>query len=328
MFISFVVPVYNVENYIRECIDSLFALGLTDYEIILVVGISGDGSNAICLAYEQQDSHVSVVKQDGKGLSDARNCGLKVAQGDYIAFVDSDDFLKPNLLKVLLKHIQAMPQIEVFASDFVRVFENGKLVESTQIEQTVAPITGIGYLEHFLGKSDCFWNVWRYVYKRTFLLRNELWFKKDVFSEDVDYTVRVLLAKPQIAFYHNPYYFYRIRRPASLMNTNTIERLRDTITIVSDCALCAAGSNHPYRQQIIEHMVFEWIVNLANILELPKQDRTQALVIFQKHRKIFELSCRVEYRIFACFLDAFGVHLAANFMQVAKRIRRIIKKYM
>ncbi|MEG0834599.1 MAG: glycosyltransferase [Hydrogenoanaerobacterium sp.] len=328
MFISFIVPVYNVENYLRECINGLLALALTDYEIILVIGKSGDSSDEICMEYAQKNEYVQVINQDGRGLSDARNCGLKVANGDYIAFVDSDDYLIPNRMNALLQYIRQMSDVELFVSDFVRVFETGKLVESTQIEPTTLPIVDANYLKRFLSQPGCFWNVWRYVYKKSFLIDNQLWFRQEVFSEDIDYTIRTLLLQPKIAFYHNPYYYYRVRRPASLMNTNTIKRLRDTIMIISDCALWAASSSHPCRCQIIEHMVFEWIVNLANIFELPKQERPQAVALFKEHREIVKLSSKLEHRLFACFLDGFGVLLMANCMQVVKRIRRIIKKYM
>ena len=328
MFISFIVPVYNVENYVRKCIDSLLALSMPDFEILLVIGHSEDASDEICRKYENKDKRIRVICQNGKGLSDARNCGLRVACGNYVAFIDSDDYVATEELQNLLTCVQVMPEVDVFVSDFIRVFDNGKLVVNCQIAESVSPILGTDYLEQFLRKPGCFWNVWRYIYKKEFLLQNQLWFKQEAFSEDVDYTIRVLLICPQIAFFHNPYYYYRVRRPASLMSMNTLKRLTDTVETVSECAVWAAESNYPYRQGIIEHMVVEWVLNMAVILELPGKDRPKAVELFQVHKNVVLLSQNPIYRcLFAGCSRLFGVLPLAVCLQLAKKAKRFFGKY-
>ncbi|MBE6904678.1 MAG: glycosyltransferase [Ruminococcaceae bacterium] len=326
MFISFIVPVYNVENYVRECVDSLLSLAFIDFEVLLVIGESDDDSDKICWEYGEQNERVCVVTQTGKGLSDARNCGFEVARGDYIAFIDSDDYVVTERLQAFLHEIRLMPETDVFVSDFVRVFEAGKLVENHQIELTEHPVCSDPSLDHFLGSPGCFWNVWRYIYKKDFLTAHQLWFKLDVFSEDVDYTIRVLLTHPQVTLFHNPYYCYRVRRPDSLMTMNTLERLADTVTIVSDCAAWAAESNHPCRQNIVEHMAFEWVVNMAGILEIPKIDRRQAIHLFQTHQNVLNLSHKRLYRFIAWFIHSFGIFTSAICFHILKRIRRFVKE--
>ena len=92
MQFSIVIPVYNVAPYLRECVDSVLAQNSTDYEIILVDDGSTDNSPAICDEYAEKYSQIKVIHKTNGGLSDARNFGIKKAQGDYLMFLDSDDF--------------------------------------------------------------------------------------------------------------------------------------------------------------------------------------------------------------------------------------------
>ena len=98
MKISVIVPVYNVENYIRECLDSILASTYTDFELILVDDGSTDNSGTICEEYASRDSRVVVSHQVNRGLSSARNHGIEMSTGEYISFVDADDVIAPTML--------------------------------------------------------------------------------------------------------------------------------------------------------------------------------------------------------------------------------------
>ena len=99
MIISVIVPVYKVEKYIHRCIDSILAQTFTDFELILVDDGSPDCCGSICDEYAKKDSRVTVIHKKNGGLSDARNAGLDFAMGDYILFVDSDDYIDADLLE-------------------------------------------------------------------------------------------------------------------------------------------------------------------------------------------------------------------------------------
>ena len=105
--ISIIVPVYNVEKYLNRCIDSILKQIYIDFEIILVNDGSTDSSGIICEYYhEQYPQIITVIHQNNQGLSQARNTGLEQAKGEYITFIDSDDFISPNYLYVLLKNMK------------------------------------------------------------------------------------------------------------------------------------------------------------------------------------------------------------------------------
>ncbi|EME8139564.1 glycosyltransferase, partial [Enterococcus faecium] len=99
--ISIIVPIYNVEQYLRKCVDSILAQTFTDFEVILVDDGSPDNSGAICDEYAKLDSRVRVIHKENGGLSDARNAGIEIAKGKYLGFVDSDDFIDKDMYEIL-----------------------------------------------------------------------------------------------------------------------------------------------------------------------------------------------------------------------------------
>ena len=101
--VSIIVPVYNVEKYLRRCIDSILRQTLTDIEVILVDDGSFDSSGKICEEYARKDSGLRVIHQKNAGVAVARNTGLDIASGDYIAFVDSDDYIEPNMYQSMMQ---------------------------------------------------------------------------------------------------------------------------------------------------------------------------------------------------------------------------------
>lgn len=103
--ISIIIPVYNVELYLRDCINSVLTQTYTNLEVILIDDGSSDNCPSICDEYQKKDNRIKVIHQENQGLSGARNCGIKIAQGEYLSFVDSDDILHPDYINLLLDAI-------------------------------------------------------------------------------------------------------------------------------------------------------------------------------------------------------------------------------
>ena len=104
--ISVIVPVYNVENYLRRCVDSIINQTYKNLEIILVDDGSPDNCPVICDEYAQKDSRIKVIHKENGGLSSARNCGMDMATGEYIGFVDGDDWIESDMYKFLIENAE------------------------------------------------------------------------------------------------------------------------------------------------------------------------------------------------------------------------------
>lgn len=208
---SVVVPVYKVEEYLRECVDSILNQNYTDFEVILVDDGSPDNCPQMCDEYALKDSRIKVIHQQNGGLSCARNSGMAVASGDYIWFVDSDDFLCENALKLVKEHFDEDAQIINFG-----IISN---LYSGETEKTELEYTGSADKKKLceLMKSACsnhlFTFVWRSVYKLSFLRENSLHFIEGLsFAEDSAFNSEAFLKADKICFANIFPYVYRQRQ--------------------------------------------------------------------------------------------------------------------
>lgn len=209
MRLSFIVPFYNVEKYIEECIRSLYNQDIPkeEYEVICVDDCSPDGSRAIVARLQKEYPTLRLlVHKENKRQGGARNTGLKEAKGQYVWFVDSDDFVYPNVLKTLLEKAEAN-KLDVLQFDHSR----GKW--RYQIQENPSDIQE-GELYLFEDqRPDWFYKVvapWRQLIRRKFLLEAQLLFVEHAMYEDSDYMLRVMMAAKRVQYIPLLAYCYRV----------------------------------------------------------------------------------------------------------------------
>lgn len=205
MLFSFIVPIYNVENYIEKCIDSLINQTFRDIEIILVDDESPDNCPKICERYAKVDNRIKVIHKKNGGLSDARNAGLKIATGDYVIFVDSDDYIDINTCKNFAFYAKKNYDILIGEA----VVENAKLNLSHIKSDNI--MTGEEYLLNAYRAGKAPMAVWLNVYRRKFLLNNNLKFKYGILHEDEEFTPRTFLNAKRVFCTNIIFYHYIIR---------------------------------------------------------------------------------------------------------------------
>ena len=125
MFFSVIVPIYNVEKYLSRCIDSVLSQTFADFELILVDDGSPDNCPEICDKYAQKDHRIKVVHKENAGLGMARNLGVEVATGDFICFIDSDDFIEEECLNAMYSAAEEN-KVDLVICDYYKYFENGQ----------------------------------------------------------------------------------------------------------------------------------------------------------------------------------------------------------
>lgn len=209
--ISIIVPVYNVQDYLEDCIESIIHQTYTNLEIILVDDGSPDDCPAICDRYAAQDSRIIVIHKENGGQSEARNAALDIATGDYILFVDSDDWLDADACSILCKAInESHPQIICFS--FCHVYR-GK-VEIHSNERRTDVISGKEAFERLLLGRDVNGYACSKLYHRT--LFENVRFPVGEIYEDIAITPDLLLACECVSIISMPLYFYRHREGSSL----------------------------------------------------------------------------------------------------------------
>ena len=187
--LSIIVPVYNVEKYIRPCIESIFKQGLDEscFEVIIVNDGSEDRSMEMIADIISRHANITLINQENKGLSVARNNGIVIAKGEYILMPDSDDFLIENSLKPLLEKAIEF-QVDLVVADFLRMDDkNNECVKTVpQKEFSIKEKTGEELFLEDLNPYECY--VWRTLFRREFLLNNHLKFVPGIFIQDVPFT--------------------------------------------------------------------------------------------------------------------------------------------
>lgn len=219
---SIILPCYNVEQYLARSIESVLKQTLTDFELLVVIDGSPDNSLQIANSYASQDHRIQVFSKENGGLSDARNYGLNKAQGEYIYFMDSDDWIEEKLLEDNLKIVET-EQLDFIVFGYTQDNEDteGLVVNSVNIlpkmfcwEKTKGNLI---IDNHHLGLLGYAWNK---IYRKAFLDRYKLQFQKGIsLVEDILFNVEVYKQSNIIRFNPQLYYHYLNRPVTTLMKT-------------------------------------------------------------------------------------------------------------
>ncbi len=221
--ISIVVPVYNVEKYLRQCVDSVLAQTYSDWELILVDDGSPDSCPRICDEYAAKDTRIKVIHKNNEGLSSARNAGIKNACGEYITFIDSDDLIHRNYLDILFSTL-TRSQADMACIDFCD--HHNKLKCSNCC---IYIFSGVEFSEKLLYQQYryCSHSACGKLYKKQ-LIKNDF-YKIGVGYEDLDAFYRLFPGVSKIAYTPDKLYYYRLNSNSYLHSFN--EGRKDVLDI-------------------------------------------------------------------------------------------------
>lgn len=204
--ISVIIPVYKVEKYLKQCVDSVINQTIKDIEIILVDDGSPDGCPALIDMYASKDKRIKAIHQENKGLGGARNTGLEVAQGDYIAFVDSDDWIAPEFCEKLYKRAIETEADLILTGETLYMEESGKFAggwRDFSNKKEIEVLDDKNFVKYFTP-------AWARLYKREYLNKYKLKFVEKCFYEDNSWGCFFIMNAASVAFAGN-LYFYRQR---------------------------------------------------------------------------------------------------------------------
>ncbi len=215
--LSIIIPFYNVEQYIAQCLDSVYRQDIPEdeYEVICVNDASPDHSRDIVLEYQKRHPNLILVEHEAnKKLGAARNTGRKIARGKYIWNVDSDDMIVPNCLKTIVTLCDEK-QLDVLEFGRFR-FWDGKCEEMLNVRPTEKVMSGLDYLERLDGNDmSMICVVWRRVMRRAFLDENQIYSPEINMGEDVPFSFKVLMSAKRLMSIPDRFYLYRVN-PDSL----------------------------------------------------------------------------------------------------------------
>lgn len=229
--VSVIVPVYNVQHYILECLESIRNQSYSNIEVLLIDDGSTDGSASICDSYIEKDSRFKVWHVTNGGVSKARNIGMAKAQGKYVTFVDSDDIIHPRLIEVLLTSCE-QNHADYSQIDFCDLGNDPIPFRESTLSQTVLPLCGNTLV--FLSAR-----VWGKMFRLDVIRKNNITFKEKVrIGEDLRFSLMYVFLSKKNVFVKQELYFYRKSVGVTAINEQSASKFS-----VNDMVLCIEALN-------------------------------------------------------------------------------------
>ena len=326
MKLSIIIPVYNVEQYLQNCVQSVLTQTYRDLQVILVNDGSTDSSGVLCDQLAQQDSRIQVVHKVNGGLSDARNAGLKVATGDYVAFLDSDDvYLLNDGLEQLMAVAQA-EQPDVLLFQAVDVYPHHQNVRKAYDVDYLATHTSTEVFHQLVRTQSFNMSACFQLARRDLLVEHQIYFEKGLLSEDVDWSLRLWRYVNKVRAINLPLYGYQ-HREGSISTTYTIRNLRSYehifakfVRLYNERVVDAA--TELYWQTVMGYLAQMYTSCLYAYGQIARKDRSEAYAILKRYATLLEHSISIKsYRVIK-YKRVIGLRMTVWLFAVYGNIRR------
>ena len=289
MKISIIIPVYNVESYIEDCVLSVQELQ-QELEIVLVDDGSTDESGRVCDKLALYDKRIVVIHQKNKGLSGARNTGIRVSSGEYIIFLDADDFLDSSQTNEMLKKIKKEKPV-ISLGLYQNYYDKECEMEYSPAFMKLEGNVSMDKFLHMMPKdgSSCYMIACRFIVQRKYLLKYNLFFCDGIYHEDEEWTCRLLCKAHSIFITHNLFYLYRQNRKGSITSQVEKKHILDSVIVLDKLNSLIKEENisEIKRKYILNRMAQIYINILLNIYALDDlRERKKIYSFLENYQKL------------------------------------------
>lgn len=267
--ISVIIPVYNVEKYLRQCVDSVLAQTYQNIEIILVDDGSTDSSGAICDEYRETCSNVVVIHQANGGASAARNAGIRAAKSEYVYFMDSDDYLANTALYRL---VQAINNGENDFSFFEAFAVDETTGEESKGKYTYHKNYGTGdaklFFSEMVKNQEFHVAVWLYLFRKSFLTKNQMGFSEAIMYEDLVFAYQIFQHATSAAHVNECLYWHRYRKNSVMKTKKSPYKFKSAVCAYDQVFREAERQNFPKGSwQFLSRAAFN-VINNYSVLHI------------------------------------------------------------
>lgn len=281
MKFSVIVPIYKVEQYLSACVDSILQQDYPDYEVILVDDGSPDKCPQICDAYANKDSRVRVIHKENGGLSDARNAGIHAATGDYLMFIDSDDYW--SCAQVLSRIARVINETQAQIVQFGRqnyLYQEDRMVPVK--ERTLTKYNGkydYKVMQDLVEQGELTISACSIAVSAEFIKKHNGFFTKGIKTEDLEWAIRLYVHNPTWAFCDEHFYIYRKQREGSITQTIDYKHLCDYCWIIESSIERIENEETQCKNALMSYMMYHILIccALSYRVKLTKEQRTNVL---------------------------------------------------
>lgn len=309
--LSIIIPAYNVENYLSECLDSVVKQNNDRIEVVLVDDGSTDTTWDICCQYAKKYEYIKAFTKENGGLSNTRNFGIKHAQGTYVYFLDSDDYLADEAIGKLFEKIDSEDN-DVIISLYSNLFDaTGEISDCGYHlnEETVERLSGENLLQYLMKGRVYDWYAVLQTVKREFIIENSLYFEENVNFEDARWTPTVLYKAQNVAYLDFPIYVYRRNRKGSITATFSMKNFLSKFGVF-DFIEKFSLQNHLSditKEMMLANMSNLYVSALFDTWSLEKEDRKKYLNQLNKYKFILGKSARTYHKLLSVLCNVVGI---------------------
>ena len=325
MFFSVIIPVYNLQNYIKKAVNSVLYQSFRDFEIILINDGSIDNSPSICDDFSKVDERVKVVHKKNGGASDARNNGIKKARGKYILFLDGDDYWddKDALYKIF-KHFTFNKDVDLLL--FYWKNFNLKTNRIRVYNDKYDVILNEGYSKRAIIKMLFDKNIFPSssvltVSRRDFIIENKIYFVDNIKAEDIDWVLQVIINVKKINVINLDFYVVQLNREGSVTYTADIKSIESIIFILDKWVLYFLRSKEKESKSYLSHLAFHYCTCFITFATLTKKEKKMVLTKLKDYLFLFEYVNLGRASLIKIIIKYMGIDIGSRIIWLLYQIR-------
>lgn len=318
--LSIIMPVYNVENYVEQSINSVLQQEYRNWELIIVNDGSSDRTGEICDEFSNNDNRIKVIHKDNTGVSDSRNIAINEATGEYLFFIDGDDYLENGCLGKFIDCIKGSVDVDIYICSFKRIWSNGQSVTFNRYENIKCDyiLTGQNMLKKMYEKNIYECSIWTNVYSREFLISNNIFFNCDLKRhEDEEWLLKVLLLAKKSKLLNIQIYNARAGRPNSISSNykwmRNIFKIQVSDVILKYCEQIKIKDDKLY-ERICMSMNSFYLNSIVMADNFEKEEKKQILNYAKKYKYILDKAVSKKQKIGKIMINIFGFNLTSKIL--------------
>lgn len=319
---SVIIPIYKVEKYLKECIESVLRQSFNNFEIILVDDGSPDSCPKLCDEYLKKDSRVKVIHKKNGGLSDARNHGLRIASGEYIIFLDSDDYWNDkNMLYEINNFLlnNNVDMVQFLAKKFIDK-SNRFIYDKLYEEQFINTHEKIDIIENLITTQTYSMAACNKVILKSILTENNIWFKKGLLGEDLDWYLNLLMYINTIKVINKHYYVYRIRSN-SITTSMDVKNIEDLIYMINKWSkYFFYMSSDKEKNSYLAILAQAYFTAILGYGKLSKKNKKITLKKLNSLKKILKYAKSKKIKLIKYSVNILGVPLTSKLLNMTYKI--------
>lgn len=284
--ISLIIPVYNCEKYLENCLESVMKQDLAGIEVIIINDGSEDNSLEIVEGYKSRFKNISIINQENKGQGAARNLGIKIAKGEYIGFIDADDYIEPNMISSMYYKAKDN-DYDIVTCGTKIVSEDGDIIKEIRIAESEKLTSEEAIIRTIKGENT--FAVWNKIFKRKFFIENNIFFKEGCYYEDIYVIIKAFSCAKSIYNFKKSFYYY-VQHTKSTTKQKKIKYYND---LLMEVARTKEYINDKYSKNKLMNIAFEntqtlfllqfiselnFNINIENILKQKLIDKEKIII--------------------------------------------------